>query len=317
MPVIKPSSALILLDKRPGMTSFAALSGIKKSLATEKIGHTGTLDSFASGLLVALAGDLTRLAPYVTGLDKTYLAVIAFGAETDTLDPLGEVVAEAALPTLETLTKALPKFIGKTMQEPPAYSAVKIAGKRASDLAREGKGVSLAKRPVTVYAIRLRGITTEKTADLTDAGGAGAEKADRKSKLVKTAAVVVECSSGTYVRSLARDVALECGSRAHLLSLRRTRVGGFSVEDAAGKAMLFSPDLAEKCGLGRVILGKEHEADFFNGKAIEEKWFIDTNGTNHANNAVFLSTGAFAGVVEKDGEGKMVYGFVMPGRKRG
>ncbi|MDR1785377.1 MAG: tRNA pseudouridine(55) synthase TruB [Spirochaetaceae bacterium] len=312
---------IVLLDKQTGVTSFAALSALKGSLGVRKIGHTGTLDSFASGLLVVLTGNLTRLAPYILNLDKAYTATIAFGAETDTLDPLGDVTARAPLPTEEALRQALPRFTGPLMQEPPQYSALKVGGRRASDLARKGREVNLPPRPITVYGLRLDGVT----GDDTEAG----------QKTLESAVITVTCSSGTYIRALARDIARECGSRAHLSALRRTRVGGFSVEDARGEPLEFGPAMAEKAGLGALSLKREHRGDFFTGRPIAPEWFQSavTDGvcaarmprhvdaeflpgknsavTDDANYAVFTG-GAFVGVAERR-EGRFSYGFVARG----
>jgi tRNA pseudouridine55 synthase len=140
---------------------------------------------------------------------KEYEGTIEFGAETDTLDPEGEVIAEGALPSREEIEAALPVFRGDILQEPPAYSALHIDGKRAYELARQGKAPEMKKRPVTVHELELTSW---------DPPFAG---------------IRVSCSSGTYIRSLARDIALAAGTRAHLVKLHRTRVGGFSVSGAA------------------------------------------------------------------------------------
>ena len=117
------SCGILLLAKQSGKTSFASLSKVKRSLGTSRVGHTGTLDSFADGLLVVLTGPLTRLVPHITNFDKSYTALIEFGKETDTLDPTGTVIRESGLPTKEQLLKALTKFTGTIEQVPPAFSA--------------------------------------------------------------------------------------------------------------------------------------------------------------------------------------------------
>ena len=201
-------SGLILLHKQPGITSFDALRDIKRMLGTGKVGHTGTLDKFAEGLLLALAGRALKLSRWFTHLDKQYEGVICFGAETDTLDPEGAVIAEAPLPSREAVEAALTRFCGAIEQAPPAYSAIHIDGKRASALARRGEIPQMQKRQVTIYRLELL------------------------SWQPPLAKIFVHCSSGTYIRSLARDIALAAGSRAHLVGLIRAKVGGFELEES-------------------------------------------------------------------------------------
>ena len=148
-------SGLVLFAKQPDRTSFQSLSIIKKSLETSKVGHTGTLDSFAQGLLVVCVGNLTRLASHITAFDKSYEAVIKFGSETDTLDFTGHVTKHANLLTLENLLKSLKKFSGQIGQTPPVFSALKIDGERASDLIRKGKNVELQKRAITIHSSQI------------------------------------------------------------------------------------------------------------------------------------------------------------------
>jgi len=148
-------SGIVLLNKSPGITSFQALNEIKKAFSTGKVGHTGTLDKFASGLLLVLVGRAGKLAPWFSGCDKEYEGAIKFGVETDTLDPEGMVVAEASPPDRETLEKALAAFRGDILQAPPVYSAVHIDGERAHKLARSGAAVEMPKRPVSIYALDL------------------------------------------------------------------------------------------------------------------------------------------------------------------
>jgi tRNA pseudouridine55 synthase len=206
-----PPSGYIILDKPPGITSFDALYKIKRALGTGKVGHTGTLDKFASGVMLILTGRALKLSQYLTGCDKTYEAEILFGTETDTLDPEGKIIAEAEIPSRKAFEKAALTFTGAIMQAPPVYSAIHIDGKRAHELARAGEAVEMKKRPVMVYSLQLLDYSPEKS---------------------PVAKVLVECSAGTYIRSLARDIALACGSRAHLSALRRTRVGGFFIEES-------------------------------------------------------------------------------------
>jgi tRNA pseudouridine55 synthase len=199
---------LLLLKKNPGLTSFESLSAVKKALASPKVGHTGTLDKFASGLLLVLAGSSLKLAQWFLGASKEYRGTIFFGAETETLDPEGDITARGPLPSLEDVEKVLPLFRGEILQEPPLYSALHINGERAHELARAGERPEIKKRPVTVYELEL--LSWE----------------------APLARIRVSCSAGTYIRSLARDIALAAGSRAHLTELVRTRIGKFLLSDA-------------------------------------------------------------------------------------
>jgi len=198
----------LLLNKNPGTTSFDSLRPVKKALKTPKVCHTGTLDSFAQGLLVVLTGRAVKLSSIFTGCDKQYRALLRFGEETDTLDPQGTLVAAAPIPRQEDLEAALPAFTGTILQAPPLYSAVHVNGKRAHALARAGIAIEMKKRPVTIYGISLTAWDPP------------------------CAELEIHCSSGTYIRSLARDLALAIGSRAHLHTLKRTKVGNFSLQDA-------------------------------------------------------------------------------------
>jgi tRNA pseudouridine55 synthase len=210
IPSTLPASGggIIFLNKKPGVTSFQALGRIKKVLNTRKVGHTGTLDKFAEGLLILLTGKLTRMNALITGLDKEYEALIRFGRETDTLDPEGETVAVADPPTLKTIESALNQFKGDISQIPPRYSAIHIDGKRAHELARSGKDVEMPSRKITIHDLEILGF----------------EDNDLKLR--------VHCSKGTYIRSLARDIGIACGSRAYVQELVRTAVGPFSLDTA-------------------------------------------------------------------------------------
>ena len=226
----KTVSSLVLLAKRPGRTSFSSLFSVKHALGTKKVGHTGTLDSFAEGLLVVCTGALTRIASRITAFDKEYEAIIAFGSETDTLDPYGAAVRTAPLPSKESFIDAFNAFKGKLMQKPPAFSALHVDGQRASDLARKGVAVEVPERPITVFSSSIKEIR-------------------EKDGFIEYAHVVFHVSKGTYIRSLARDIALSCGSAAHLAGLLRTKVGSFRLEDAAEYALLkpFSIERVVSC----------------------------------------------------------------------
>ena len=210
---------IVLFAKRPGLTSFSSLFSIKRALATKKVGHTGTLDSFASGLLVVCTGSLTRLASYITSFNKTYDAVIEFGVETDTLEYTGKIIKTAPLPKKDDVLSAIKHYTGDILQTPPLFSALHINGERASDIARSGRSAEMPSRPVSVYASE-------------------AEEFLLEDGRVKAVRVRFSVSKGTYIRSLARDIGSCCKSAAHLAGLRRLSVGSFRLEDAAGFSSL-------------------------------------------------------------------------------
>lgn len=206
--MISNTGGLVLLNKPSGITSFRGLNVLKKELSTGKVGHTGTLDKFADGLIVSLFGKMTKLVPEFTGMDKEYIALILFGSETDTLDPEGDIVGIGEPPELDEIKAAIPHFLGKIQQIPPRYSAIHVAGKRAYELVRAGKDVEIPSREITIYSFDIISY----------------EKPELKVK--------IRCSKGTYIRSLARDLALDCKSRAHLKELRRTEVGPFHLNQS-------------------------------------------------------------------------------------
>lgn len=210
------SDGIVLLAKQPGLTSFSSLNSVKKALNTKKVGHTGTLDSFAQGLLIVCTGRLTRLAGRITEFNKTYQAVIKFGEETDTYEYTGKITKKTVLPEKSDFEKAVNKFTGEIMQNPPFFSAIHINGERASSLARNGQKVEIPARKVTVFNSKIL------------------DTVCNNKNQVEYALVEFTVSKGTYIRSLAFDIGRECKSSAHLAGLYRTKVGNFFVEDAAG-----------------------------------------------------------------------------------
>lgn len=146
-------SGLLLLNKQAGLTSFETLGAVKKAFNTGKVGHTGTLDKFASGLLLVLVGRAVKLNTWFSGCDKDYRGCIRFGAETDTLDPEGAVIGEAPIPTRAEVEAVLSRFRGNIMQTPPAYSAIHIDGRRAHELVRSGRAPVMKERPVTIHEL--------------------------------------------------------------------------------------------------------------------------------------------------------------------
>lgn len=215
---VAPASGIdgfLLIDKPSGLTSQHAVSRVKRTLGVRKAGHAGTLDPMATGLLVVGLGKATRLLGYFADKDKQYRATIRFGQATTTDDaegtPLGDPVDATAL-TRADLAAAVPAYIGQIEQVPSTVSAIKVDGRRAYDLARAGLAVELKPRLVTV---------TRFTVD-EYRPGAGWLDVD----------VTVECSAGTYIRALARDLGRDLGVGAHLTALRRTRSGQLDVADA-------------------------------------------------------------------------------------
>lgn len=203
--------SVTVMKKEGGITSYRALSPLKQAVKGSKVGHTGTLDQFASGIMVALTGEATRLNPLFTACDKRYRAALSFGAETDTLDPEGQVVASGGrIPKREEVEAVLPSFIGPCLQVPPVYSAIHIGGKRAYQEARKGREVVLEPRPVTIHSLSL--------VDYRDG----------------VAIIDAHVGKGTYIRSLGRDIARALGTYGHLEALERYKVGPFGYSDVHG-----------------------------------------------------------------------------------
>ncbi|MHB2167508.1 tRNA pseudouridine(55) synthase TruB [Alsobacter sp. R-9] len=199
----------IVLDKPVGMTSTHAVSAVRRIFSAKKAGHAGTLDPLASGILPLAFGEATKTVPYVVDGEKAYTFTVRWGAETTTDDSEGPAVSTSDLrPTLAEIEAVLPRFIGAIEQVPPRFSAIKIDGERAYDLARDGEQVELQARTVDIHALRLV-----------------AHDAD-------TATFEAECGKGTYVRAIARDMGRALGCLGHVVALRRTRVGPFSLQDA-------------------------------------------------------------------------------------
>ncbi|MFP3043475.1 tRNA pseudouridine(55) synthase TruB [Treponema primitia] len=290
------SAGILLLNKSPGYTSFDSLNAVKKALGTGKVGHTGTLDKFASGLLVVLAGWALKLSPWFDRCDKRYEGLIRFGVETDTLDPEGEPIAEADPPSREALEQALTQFRGDIMQAPPAYSAIHLDGKRAYQLARSGVEVKMEKRPVTIHALELRSY------DPPDA------------------CVYVHCSKGAYIRSLARDIAIAAGSRAHLAALERKRVAGFDIAqavpmDAPDLAAAFrsiGPDTFDALDIPRLTVDENAAKSMRQGKPLDG---LLGDAPDAESLGVFCDGAFVAVLVKKQGSGndRWSYGYVHAG----
>jgi tRNA pseudouridine55 synthase len=206
---------LVIVDKPQGLTSHDVVGRIRRLAGTRRVGHAGTLDPMATGVLVIGVEKATRLLGHLALSEKEYSATIRLGQATDTDDAEGQVIAEtsAAGVSEASLEAAAAALTGEIEQVPPGYSAIKVAGKRAYRLARQGAAPELAARPVTVAAFTVRAV--RRVGDLVDAD------------------VTVTCSSGTYIRALARDLGRALGVGGHLTALRRTRVGPYEIAGAA------------------------------------------------------------------------------------
>ncbi|MFZ5744867.1 MAG: tRNA pseudouridine(55) synthase TruB [Pseudomonadota bacterium] len=204
----------IILDKPLGLGSTQAVGAVKRvcreaGLGKVKVGHGGTLDPLATGVLPIALGEATKLCGRMLDASKTYAFTVQFGTETDTLDLEGKVIAESPVrPTLADVEAVLPRFTGPIEQVPPAYSALKVDGMRAYDLARQGAAVELKSRSVTIHSLHV-------------------ETADAES-----VTLVASVSKGTYIRSLARDIALALGTVGHVTMLRRLKAGPFGIDQA-------------------------------------------------------------------------------------
>ena len=368
MPKSEPQF-IIPFAKPSGVTSFTSLWQVKRALGTKKVGHTGTLDSFADGLLVLLSGKLTKLVPYITDFDKTYHVLFYFGKETDTLDPEGAVIAEKPLPVYADFIAAIWQLTGTIEQVPPVYSAVKQAGERLSDRIRRGEEVTVPPRTVTIYSIDIEKIFYASEADMTgsenpwpdtgvelleaDTGAmypgadmsmaypeanaaalrtaqklSGAEKSEAGAvQKVLGAVLCVRCSKGTYIRSLVRDIAHRCGSAAYVYALRRTAVGPFTLEQAAGfsallpfgstaadskpasysvteeevkrAALPLNEEIARAMHFQTTVLQDKYYPAFMNGKPINEYWFTDTQPLSDGGTIAVFYEERCAGLITK------------------
>ncbi len=198
----------IILDKPVGITSTHAVARLKRIYNAKKAGHAGTLDPLASGILPIAFGEATKTVPFVQDGEKAYRFTVRWGIETDSDDSEGRIVRQSdQRPEPAQVAAALPNFIGTIMQQPPAFSAIKVNGERAYDMARDGEEVNLASRPVTIHGLQLTSCTRDE------------------------AVIEAQCGKGTYVRAIARDLGRQLGCLGHVVALRRTRVGPFTEAD--------------------------------------------------------------------------------------
>ena len=257
--------AIVLVDKPAGVTSHDVVARARKAFGTRKVGHAGTLDPMATGLLVLGVEGATRLLTYLVGLDKTYLAIIRLGQSTSSDDADGEISTQqdASHITADQLASAVAGFTGVISQVPSSVSAIKVDGRRAYDRVRAGEEVQLTAREVTVSRFEVLD--------------------HRPLGVVVDVDVAVDCSSGTYIRALARDLGTELGVGGHLTALRRTHVGPFDVADAAaidaigpacaldagtGSASVLSPARVASEVLGELAVTATQARDLRHGKRL-------------------------------------------------
>ena len=268
------ADGILLVDKPRGPTSHDVVQWARRALGTRAIGHAGTLDPMATGLLVLAVGEGTKLVPYLTADDKRYLATVALGVETDTLD--ADALAPSEPITLERAREAARSFLGAHRQRPPTFSAIKIAGVPMHARARKGERVEAPEREVHVHALLVTRVVE----------GAGRAELD----------LDVTAAKGFYVRSLARDLARALGTRGHLSALRRVRSGPFSVEEAISGDLLRSASRDPEAALGvraalrslrdacralpEVVLDDRGSQDAFHGRAIDPSRVV--RGCEHA-----------------------------------
>jgi tRNA pseudouridine55 synthase len=268
---------LLVVDKPAGWTSHDVVAKLRGATRQRRIGHAGSLVPVASGVLLVGLGRATRLLRFLQETSKEYRGEIAFGVGTSTLDAAGEVVARAPMPVTESEVRvAMTRFVGAIEQVPPMVSALKVGGRRLHQLAREGREVERAPRPVTISAFELEAFVPED---------------------FPRATVRVECSSGTYIRTLAADLGTALGGHAHLAGLRRLRVGAFTLADArplddvlvAPEATLLSPAAALR-GMETHVVGDDTAALIATGRVLAAGAappvtgagpfaFVDTTGT--------------------------------------
>lgn len=224
----------LIVDKPAGITSHDVVARVRRLAATRRVGHAGTLDPFATGVLVVCVGRATRLAQFLVGLDKQYLATVRLGYATDTQDLTGKQITPSKSSketSLEEVRRVVSEFVGPQLQTPPMYSAKKIGGERLYKAAREGREVAREAVAIAIHSIQL--IETEAMLAQPNADG------------TTDLNVIVTCSSGTYIRTLANDIGDRLGAGAHLAALRRTAVGGFKIEESVTLEALEAMDRDE------------------------------------------------------------------------
>jgi tRNA pseudouridine55 synthase len=267
-------NGIALIAKPQGLTSFDVVARLRKMLKTKKIGHAGTLDPMATGLLVIGVGSGTKLLQFLIGLDKQYLATIRLGASTVTDDAQGELseAKSATHITTEQIDSEIAKLTGEISQIPASVSAIKVDGKRAYDLVREGKEVDLMARKITIHRF-------ERTSEL------------RVVDNFLDFDVLVDCSSGTYIRALARDIGALLEVGGHLTALSRTKVGDHSLDSASqldGEIMVTDLELAAARIYPSVPLTRDQERDLRFGRQIDMTGDFRVSGVSPSGDLVAI-----------------------------
>ena len=267
-------NGILLVDKQPGMTSHDVVARTRRLAGTRKVGHAGTLDPMATGLLILGLGVSTRLLTFIVGLSKEYVATIRLGASTTTDDKEGHYLgfapaSQVARVTDDDIAAGIRDLTGEIEQVPSSVSAIKVAGRRAYDMVRAGEQVELKARKVTVSDFDV--LRTERGLD--EDGNAFIDLDVR-----------VECSSGTYIRALARDLGFKLGVGGHLTALRRTRIGEFHVTDSVdlenleGAPQLLTPSDVARIVFPIVNLTEQQAIDLGHGKKVTLEGYPDTAG---------------------------------------
>ena len=252
----------INLNKLPGQSSRDAVNAVQKLVRPAKIGHCGTLDPLATGVLVVCVGPATRLTNLVQEASKTYVGDFRLGVSSETEDIEGQLepLVDAPVVTAAQIAEVLPEFIGQIQQMPPKYSALKVNGKRAYNLARQGKEVELKPRLIQVHSLRLAAFD------------------------YPNFQLEIECGTGTYVRSLGRDIGARVGSAAIMTALERTVIGGFSIEEAVNPNELDAGNIAQhllpvdRClqGVERVVLEDDQALGLVDAKPVRLTTYADS-----------------------------------------
>lgn len=270
--------SVLILDKKPGETSFRSLNEVKRLHRGSKVGHTGTLDKFATGIMVVLTGEATKLNPLFSGMDKKYKATIKLGEQTDTLDPEGEIINQASIPTASAFKEALSGFTGPIKQRPPEYSAIHIDGKRAYERIRKGEEVVIPERDVTIYSLELLSFASDE------------------------AVIDTHVSKGTYIRSLARDICHSAASCGYLKSLDRYQVGPFTRADITGldNSIENTHELIKRVCPEELILSPEYKKKAING-FLDKKGIISKSSNDKTYYRIILDDKLFGIALKEEG----------------
>ncbi|MDA1060800.1 MAG: tRNA pseudouridine(55) synthase TruB [bacterium] len=272
-------NGFLLIDKEKGMTSFDVVAKLRRILGVKKIGHSGTLDKLATGLLLMAVGEGTKLLEFMVGLDKEYEVLAKFGAVTETFDSDSpEVQVSADVFDRDDLEKAIREnFLGKIQQIPPKYSALKIQGQRASDIARKGEALEMKSRVIRIDEFSVMNFDWPQIS------------------------FNIKCGSGTYVRSLVHDLGQKLGCGGYVLELRRTKVGDFDVEDSKILSEFSESDMIPMEKIAEMFVTCELSDDDFNG--LKDGRILENKKIEHNVPVMAFHKGKLVGVLEDFGAG--------------